>query len=124
MIHSDERRCGLHIERSFLGVAVVLGLALLYCLPSAAQTVHGSIVGQVSDISGAFVKDASVSVTDLGTSESRSSATNSEGDYRFVNLVPGRYRLDVKAAQFKLFSRDTIDVRVDSIVRIDATLVS
>ena len=118
LIHSNERRCGLCIAQASLG----LMLALWACSPSAAQTVYGSIVGRVSDISGAVIKDASVTVIDQGTSESRSSATNSEGDYRFVNLVPGKYRMDVKAAGFKLFSRDTIDVRVDSVARIDATL--
>jgi hypothetical protein len=97
-------------------------LALWACSPSAAQTVYGSIVGRVSDISGAVIKDASVTVIDQGTGESRSSATNSEGDYGFVNLVPGKYRMDIKAARFKLFSRNTIDVRVDSVARIDAAL--
>ena len=118
MDHSeDERRC-LCLAPSLLGLA----LALWAGSSCAAQTVYGSIVGRVSDITGAVVKDASVTVTDLGTSESRSGATNSEGDYQFVNLVPGRYRMDVRAVGFKLFTQDTIDVRVDSAVRIDATV--
>ena len=99
-----------------------LVLALSRCAPGIAQTVYGSIVGQVSDISGSVVKDASVTAIDLGTSESRSGTTKSEGDYQFVNLLPGRYRIEVTAAGFKLFSRDPIDVRVDSVVRVDATL--
>ena len=78
--------------------------------------------GPVSDIGGAVVKDASITAIDLGTSESRSGTTKSEGDYQFVNLLPGRYRIEVTAAGFKLFSRDPIDVRVDSVVRVDATL--
>jgi hypothetical protein len=55
-------------------------------------------VGRISGSSGAVVKGASVTVTDLGTNESRLSATNSDGDYRFVNLDPRRYRVDVKMA--------------------------
>ena len=83
---------------------------------------YGSLVGQVTDVSGAVVKDASITAIDLGTSESRSGTTNNAGDYQFVNLVPGRYRIDITAAGFKLFSRNPIDVRVDSVVRVDATL--
>ncbi len=101
---------------------VCLLLALFRCSPSAAQTVYGSLVGQVTDVSGAVVKDASITAIDLGTSESRSGTTNNAGDYQFVNLVPGRYRIDITAAGFKLFSRNPIDVRVDSVVRVDATL--
>jgi hypothetical protein len=106
----------------FARALVCLVLALSRCAPGVAQTVYGSIVGQVSDISGAVVKDASVTAIDLGTSESRSGTTKSDGDYQFVNLLPGRYRIEVTAAGFKLFSRDPIDVRVDSVVRVDATL--
>jgi hypothetical protein len=77
----------------FARALVCLVLALSRCAPSIAQTVYGSIVGQVLDSSGAVVKDASVSAIDLGTSESRSDTTKREGDYQFVNLLPGRYRI-------------------------------
>ena len=87
---------------------------------SAAQVVYGSIVGRISDSSGAVVKGASVTVTDVETGESRISTTNDDGNYRFVNLVPGRYRIVFKAAGFKAYSREQIDVRVDTVVRVDA----
>jgi Carboxypeptidase regulatory-like domain len=111
-------RRGICIGQLLLGLA----MALWSWSPSTAQVVYGSIVGRISDSSAAVVKDASVFVTDLGTGESRISTTNGDGDYRFVNLVPGRYRIDVKAAGFKILSRDPIDVRVDTVVRIDAAL--
>jgi len=85
--------------------------------------VYGSIVGRISDSSGAVVKGASVSVTDIGTGESRISTTNADGDYRFVNLLPGTYRITIKSAGFRPFSQDPIDVKVDTAVRIDAALV-
>src|SRR5208337_328919 len=106
-------------------VAQALLALLLFVWPwltSTAQVAYGSIAGRISDSSGAVVKGASVTLTDLGTDESRVSTTNSDGDYRFVNLVPGKYRIDVKAAGFKLFSRDQVDIRVDTVLRIDAAL--
>src|SRR5271165_3058508 len=101
---------------------LALLLAVWPWLTSTAQVAYGSIAGRISDSSGAVVKGASVTLTDLGTDESRVSTTNSDGDYRFVNLVPGKYRIDVKAARFRLFTRRPIDVRVDTVVRVDAAL--
>ena len=114
----SQRRYSLCAAQVFLCVA----LTLWPWLTSTAQVAYGSIVGRISDSSGAVVKGASVTVTDLGTSESRVSTTDSDGDYRFVNLVPGRYRIEVKAAGFRAFSHYPVDVRVDTVVRIDAAL--
>jgi hypothetical protein len=106
------------VARSLLYLALVW----LPCPSSPAQAVYGSIAGRVTDISGAIVKGALITVTDLGTSESRIGATNGDGDYRIVNLVPGNYRIEVKMSGFKLFSWNPIEVRVDNVVRIDVTL--
>jgi Carboxypeptidase regulatory-like domain len=70
-----------------------LVLAFLSCSPCAAQAVYGSIVGRVSDPSGAVIKGASVSAEDSGTNERRISVTNSDDRYRPVTLIPGTYRL-------------------------------
>jgi len=110
------QRCGRRVVRTIVGLAVVL----CHCLCSRAQT--GAIVGRITDTSGALVKGASVTLTDIGTNESRIGLTNSDGGYRFVSLIPGRYRIDVKASGFKIYSRDPIEVRVDSVVRVDANL--
>src|SRR5271157_3405011 len=114
----NRRHYSLRVAQALLGLALVLRP----WSPSTAQVTYGSIVGRISDGSGAVVKGASVTMTDLGTGESRTSPTNSDGDYRFVSLVPGKYRIDVKAAGFRPFSRYPIDVTVDTIVRLDAAL--
>ena len=120
MIHLQTASCCARcLAKGLLGLVLVVWS----WPPSSAQAVYGSIVGRVSDSTGAVVKGASVIVTDLATSESRASSTDADGDYRFVNLVPGSYRIDIKAAGFKLFSRNPVDVRVNSAVRVDATLV-
>ena len=112
----NRRRRGRWVVKAILGLVVVL----CHCFCSSAQT--GAIVGRVADISGAIVEGASVTATDTGTNESRIGLTNSDGDYRFVSLIPDRYRIDVKASGFKIYSRDPIEVRVDSVVRVDANL--
>jgi hypothetical protein len=119
MIQFEDER---FFARCVAGSLLYLAFFLLVCPPSPAQAVYGSIAGRVTDVSGAIVKGALVTATDLGTSESRISMTNSNGDYRIVDLVPGNYRIEVKMPGFKLFSWDPIEVKTDSAVRIDAAL--
>jgi hypothetical protein len=92
-------------------------------LAASAQGFYGSIVGRVSDKTGAVVKGASVTVISLGTAEKRTTATDADGNYRFVDLVPGRYQLQVENAGFKRFIRESADVKVDGVLRTDAILV-
>jgi hypothetical protein len=87
-----------------------------------AQTFYGSIVGTVADSSGGVIPGASASLTNLGTAENRVATTDSNGLYRFVNLVPGRYRLEVEVTGFKRLTREPIAVEVGVAVRIDAVM--
>jgi hypothetical protein len=99
---------------------LLLGLAL--AAPLLAQTFYGSIVGTVTDDSGAIVPEASVTLSNLGTSERRELSTDALGNYQFVNLVPGRYRLDVAKTGFRRLTRDEILVEVQNTVRFDVSL--
>ena len=91
-------------------------------LPLAAQSFFGSIVGAVTDATGAVVANAAVTLTNAGTSEKRSAQTDANGNYQFVNLVPGTYRIDIEQPGFKHLTRDQVPVRVDNAVRVDGTL--
>jgi hypothetical protein len=104
-----------------IGLISLVILALLP-LPLEAQSFYGSVVGTVTDPSGGVIPGASASLTNLGTAEKRSAMTDSNGTYRFVNLVPGRYRLEVEASGFKRLTREPIAVVVEAAVRIDAAL--
>src|SRR5438874_12407432 len=90
------------------GARIMPGLAALLLCGSiaSAQTFYGSIVGTVTDASGAVMPGARVTVTNLGTAETHSMDTTGEGLYQFVNLVPGKYRLDLEKAGFKRFTRE------------------
>lgn len=87
-----------------------------------AQTFFGSVVGTVTDNSGAVLPGATVTVTDVGTNESRSQKSNSAGAYQFVNLVPATYKLAVEAPGFKSFLYTPVTVAVDTAVRVNAAL--
>jgi hypothetical protein len=113
---------GKFLTKCASGLLIAFAAISLFSTLLTAQTFYGSIVGTVTDSSGGVIPGASASLTNLGTAENRVVATDSNGTYRFVNLVPGRYRLEVEAAGFKRLTREPIAVEIEAGVRIDAAL--
>ena len=103
-------------------VAMILALLAVPAARLQAQSFYGSIVGTVTDTSGAAVPGATVTVTNTGTNEVRTMKSDATGGFNFVNLVPASYKLDIQAANFKRFVRSPIEVQVGSMPRIDAAL--
>jgi hypothetical protein len=107
------------------GLAILLTSMVMFALlssPLEAQSFYGSIVGTVTDPSGAIIPSATVTVTNIGTNDKRTALTDAAGNYRFVNLAPANYRLEVEASGFKRLTRESIAVQVQSAVRSDARL--
>src|SRR4051794_17135975 len=100
----------------------ILGFAFLAAFPLRSQSFYGSIVGAVTDASGATIKGAKVTVSNTSTGEQRTSESTDEGAFRFVNLIPGNYKVDVEQTGFKHYTRDAIAVAVESAVRIDVAM--
>jgi len=95
---------------------------LLLCLGAPAQTFYGSIVGTVNDSTGASIGQASVTLLNMGTADRRASTTDGAGNYQFVNLPPGQYRVEVEKQGFRRLVRENVTVEVQSVVRIDAAM--
>jgi hypothetical protein len=106
------------LRRLSFGLALLLSAAPF----SSAQTVYGSIVGTVTDPSGAAIAGAKVTLTNLGTNESKAAVSDGNGDYTFVNLLPGSYGITVEQVAFKKMLRQPVEVQVQSAIRIDAQL--
>ncbi|PYT24892.1 MAG: TonB-dependent receptor [Acidobacteria bacterium] len=102
-------------------------LALWLCLfaflaPLSAQTTTGSIVGTVTDPSGAVIAGATVTVTNMDTGIAVKTPSDSTGNYVATPLPVGRYSVTVEAAGFKKSVRSDITVNVQDRVRVDAAL--
>jgi hypothetical protein len=96
--------------RGMLYSVVVLGLALMFSLPGAAQRITGTLRGQVLDPSGAAVPDAQVTATNKETGVSVKITTTSAGTYSFPSLIPGIYNVSVEAKGFKNYLKSEISV--------------
>jgi hypothetical protein len=100
---------------------------LLLCLivvlvPLTAQTTTGSIVGTVTDPSGAIIAGATVTVTNQGTNIALKATTDPAGNYVVTPLAVGTYTVAVEAAGFKKSVRSDIPINVQDRVRVDASL--
>lgn len=100
-----------------LMVTVLLGGIRLF-----AQAASGTIVGTVSDSSGAVVGGATVVVTNVKTQVSSTWQTNESGEYTAPFLIPGTYQVSVEHSGFKKAVRTDIPLQVADKVRADVTL--
>ena len=103
-------------------LVIFAGAFVSLAIPAMAQTFYGSVLGTITDSSGANMAGAKVTITNNSTSERRDATTGSDGGYRFVNLIPGTYHIDVEQTGFKRYSRDGIGVAVEASVRIDVAM--
>lgn len=95
-------------------------LALMICASLAfSQAVSGSMVGTVTDASGASVPNAKVTITQAATGTSRTTNTNESGNYSFSDVPPGTYKVTIEAPGFKREERSGVDVLVNQTPRID-----
>lgn len=102
--------------------SILLAIVALLAVACLGQTFYGSLVGTVTDSSGAVIQGAAATLTNTGTGERRTSPTGADGIYRFVNLVPGNYKMEVEHAGFKHYTQDQILVNVEATVRADVAM--
>ncbi len=114
----DQRR------RSKLGIhyfsAALFVFLLLAALSAFGQ--EATIVGTVTDPSGAAVPKADVTITHVETAETRSTVSNDSGQYVAPDLVIGHYNVSVKAAGFGESVRNNIVLNVNDRSRVDFVL--
>ena len=104
---------------------LTLFCALIMMLTSAAfsQNITGSILGTVTDTTGASVSSANITIVNIATGERRAALTANSGEYQVLNLQPGQYSLDIEGTGFKRYTRTPIEVQVDQATRINAQMV-
>jgi hypothetical protein len=78
-------------------------LVLVFAFSSTAfcQLTTADILGTITDASGAVVSNAQVTVTNLGTNETRKGQSNNSGEYTFTLLPVGHYSVTVIASGFE-----------------------
>lgn len=100
--------------------AIVAFMALV--APGYGQTSNGTIVGTVTDKTGAAVPNAKVTGASKELGVTRTTVTDSAGGYRLENLPPGPYTISIEASGFSVFQLSDIKVKGSLEVSANATL--
>jgi hypothetical protein len=109
-------------RKSFLLAALAATLAFVYAPRVAAQATFGSIIGVITDPSGATVPNASVTVTDQNTGLEKTAVSNSRGEYEVTHLNFGTYTVKVAAAGFVPFEHRDLVLESQQTARVDVPL--
>jgi hypothetical protein len=102
--------------------AFTLLVALLFQPSSLAQSTQGTILGSVKDASGAVVPHAAVTLTDLDAGVTRTATTDSSGNYQFLDLTAGRYKVQIAASGFGEETIDNLNLGARQQLRADAAI--
>jgi hypothetical protein len=107
-------------------LSLVLALAILSLgsfVPMWAQSTNtGTVVGTITDQSGAVVAGATVTLTDSSTGVARSTTTNASGRYIYVDVNPGVYSVAVSKTGFATSKTEKQEVQVGASITINLAM--
>lgn len=101
--------------------AVLVSLAVV-SVAAFSQSTGGRILGRVADPTGAVLAGVKVVLVNEATGASRDTQTNASGDYTFVEVVPGTYRVEYELAGFKKSVQKSVTVDVNQVVTLNQIL--
>ena len=105
-----------------LVVFVVSSLAVLSPVRMNAQTTEASIVGTVTDTSGAAIPDAAIRTTNMGTGAVQNAVSDSQGRFRVQLLPVGQYEVQTEKPGFQTIVRKGVTLSVGSDAVVDFSL--
>jgi Carboxypeptidase regulatory-like domain/TonB dependent receptor len=107
---------------AFRYVVCILFVAAFSLSYAGAQTVTGSITGQVTDPSGAVVVGAKITAENVATAVQIAATTNAAGVYTIRFLPVGTYKVSVEAAGFATANIPPFTLEIDQVAKVDAAL--
>ncbi len=96
--------------------------AALFLSPVFAQETRGSLIGRVTDQSGAAMPNALLDLVHMQTGVAAKTQTNEEGLYQALYLLPGLYRVTAQSTGFKTLVRDRIEIRINDRLELNLTM--
>jgi hypothetical protein len=97
-------------------------LAAMSTAAAFAQFDTAAVLGTVRDPSGAVVANAKITLRNVATAVTASTRTNTAGEYEFLTVKIGDYKVSAEAAGFSSVTTDAFNVAVNARQRVDLTL--
>ncbi|MDZ7636856.1 MAG: carboxypeptidase-like regulatory domain-containing protein [Bryobacterales bacterium] len=101
---------------------VVWLIALVLCATATAQDPRGTIVGSVTDSTGAAILGAEIRAVNNATGVVASARTNESGRFALPFQIVGLYTLSAELQGFKRTSRDGVQVRIGEVTELTISL--
>ncbi len=105
-----------------MSARTLLVFVLMAAIGLSAQTFRGTILGTVTDPSGAVVAGAKVTVKNVATGLERSTETSADGSYALPELPIGTYTVTISGPNFQTFVAKDVVVDVSSERRVNAAM--
>src|SRR6266849_4136865 len=103
-------------------VRMILALVVLAATSLVAQTFRGTILGTVTDASGAVVSGAEGTVRNVNTGLERATQTSTDGSYSVPELPIGTYTVTISQSGFQTSVTSSVAVDVAAVRRVDTAL--
>ncbi len=101
---------------------IVAGALLFAPAQLHAQVLKGQILGTITDQTGAVVPGVKITITDKRTSFQRTGNTNEAGNYFFVNMDPGDYKVEAEKEGFSKSLRSGVELLPNTTARVNFEL--
>lgn len=115
---------GVLMKRKFFlrNISTILILILGCAGIANAQSDQARIIGTVSDVNGAVIPGATVTVTSEKTGEARTVTANNDGSFRIVALKPSLYTITVSSSNFETVTKKNMELLVGQELNLDLAL--
>ena len=103
-------------------LTLILLLLASALTPAAFAQISAALRGRVLDPSGATVANANIDLTEVSTNVHQQTVSSTSGDYLFINLNPGTYRIEASSPGFNKLVHTSITVSIGNTTTVDLTL--
>src|SRR5581483_8484012 len=108
--------------RSYMRAYSIIPGVCALALALSAQEFQGTLLGRITDSSGAVVPGVQISLVARETGVASSTKPNAQGNYRIPFLLPGEYRLTIGHPGFQKIERSALQVSAGTETTIDFVL--
>lgn len=106
----------------FIYLTFVIAILAIFTSITSAQSETATVLGSIRDANDAAVVGAKVEIRNTATSIAATTMTDANGDYQFVNLKIGTYKITVEANGFNRTVAENIGLSVNARQRVDLAL--
>ena len=103
-------------------ISLLILAILVPAVGARAQVLYGTVVGNVTDQTGAVVPGAKVTMVQEETRDTRTAVTNAEGRYTLSTVPTGIYDIAATQPGFKIYETKGVRVALNTEVRVDIQL--